>query len=219
MDVDVETHAHHHHTGHRWVDLTVAFSALFVSLVSVAIAIHHGHTMEKLVEANSWPSIEISDNNSDEQGHNDLRLLISNVGIGPARIEKFVVRYDNVPVADAQDLLRRCCGTAGLPREQQPQLITSNVLGRVLPARESVNFLHFRYDPASADVWHRLDAARSHLLMQVCYCSVFEECWIGDSTTASPKRSESCDALAGPNYDDADHPATTHGGAATVPAS
>ncbi|NGY04303.1 hypothetical protein [Solimonas terrae] len=208
MDVDVETHAHHHKTGHSIIDLSVALSALVLSVVSVVIAIHHGHTMEKLVAANSWPSIELSESNADEQGHYDLRLRVANVGIGPARIEKFIVRYDGVAVGDARDLLQRCCGTAGLPPEQQPLLTTSAVLGRVLPARETIDFLHFRYDEASADTWHRLDAARSHLVMQVCYCSVFDECWIGDSSTAPPKRAESCDALAGRDYGDGDVPAS-----------
>lgn len=208
MDVDVETHAHHHKTGHSIVDLSVALSALVLSIVSVAIAIHHGHTMEKLVAANSWPSIEIATSNADDQGQKDLRLVVSNVGIGPARIEKFIVRYDGEPVADARDLLRHCCATADLPAERQPLLVTSAVLGRVLPAREKINVLHFRYDDANADIWNRLDAARSHLSMQVCYCSVFDECWIGDSNPVAPKRTESCSSLVGTDYSDGDIPAS-----------
>jgi hypothetical protein len=47
-------------TGHRMADMTVAFSALFVSLCSLGIAVHHGHTMQKLVEANSRPLIQFS---------------------------------------------------------------------------------------------------------------------------------------------------------------
>ena len=63
MIVEVETHAPHaHKTGHNWVDLVVAISALFVSLVSLGIGILHGRTMERMAEANarlvaanSWP--------------------------------------------------------------------------------------------------------------------------------------------------------------------
>jgi hypothetical protein len=51
MIVDVETHAPHvHKTGHNWVDLVVAISALFVSVVSLGIGILHGRTMERMAE-------------------------------------------------------------------------------------------------------------------------------------------------------------------------
>ena len=50
-------------TGHRLADLAVAFSALFVSLCSLGIALHHGRTMQRLVEANSRPFIQITTSN------------------------------------------------------------------------------------------------------------------------------------------------------------
>src|SRR5438045_3359379 len=60
MDVDIE-HPHiRHKSQHSWLDMSVSFAALFVSLVSIFIAWHHGETMkelvrqnERLVEANS----------------------------------------------------------------------------------------------------------------------------------------------------------------------
>jgi methanogenic corrinoid protein MtbC1 len=54
MTVDVETHAPHaHKTGHNWVDLVVAISALFVSVVSLGIAVLHGRTIERMAEENA----------------------------------------------------------------------------------------------------------------------------------------------------------------------
>ena len=213
MDVDVETHGHHHKTGHSIIDLAVALCALVVSVVSVVIAIHHGQTMEKLVAASSWPSVQIATSNADDQGHPDLRLLVMNVGVGPARIGKFVVRYQGQPVRNARELLERCCDTADLPPEQRPTLTTSAVLGRVIPARETVNYLRYRHSEASAATWQRLDAARADIAAEVCYCSVFDECWIGDSSSAAPRRTESCETLAGPNYEDGNIPATASGAA------
>ena len=46
-----EPHSHAHHTGIPWLDLVLAGSAIFISIVSVIISIHHG-TMEQLVAAN-----------------------------------------------------------------------------------------------------------------------------------------------------------------------
>lgn len=50
--IEHESHSHVRHTGLPWLDLILAGSAIFISVVSLIISIHHGHTMEKLVAAN-----------------------------------------------------------------------------------------------------------------------------------------------------------------------
>ena len=51
---------HKPHAGHggalpRWLELLIAITALVTSISSIAIAVHHSHIMEKLVQANSIP--------------------------------------------------------------------------------------------------------------------------------------------------------------------
>ena len=58
-----------HITGSRWLDLTLALSAMFVSIVSLAVAVHHGNAMDRLVAANSWPFLMYSTDNMDPQGN------------------------------------------------------------------------------------------------------------------------------------------------------
>ena len=53
-----EVHAHAKHTGHRFLDLTLALSAIFISVVSLIVAIEHGRTERELVAANSWPFVQ-----------------------------------------------------------------------------------------------------------------------------------------------------------------
>lgn len=43
---EVEAHARHAHTGVRWLDVSLGLSAFAVSLISLVVAIHHGHTMQ-----------------------------------------------------------------------------------------------------------------------------------------------------------------------------
>src|SRR6185503_13369949 len=53
-NVDVEVHTPHaHKTGHHWIDMTVAVAAVFISVVSLAVAILHGRTMERMAEENA----------------------------------------------------------------------------------------------------------------------------------------------------------------------
>ena len=52
-----EVHAPHARHGGlpRWLELVIAVTALITSISSIAIAVHHGSIMEKLVQANSLP--------------------------------------------------------------------------------------------------------------------------------------------------------------------
>jgi hypothetical protein len=46
---------HHHasHTGHRWFDIALGLTAMFVSVVTLIVAIEHGRTMERMADANT----------------------------------------------------------------------------------------------------------------------------------------------------------------------
>jgi hypothetical protein len=50
--IEHEGHSHGHRTGIPWLDLILAGSAIFISVVSLIVSIHHGRTMEQLVAAN-----------------------------------------------------------------------------------------------------------------------------------------------------------------------
>lgn len=50
--IEHESHSHARHTGLPWLDLILAGSAIFISIVSLIVSIHHGRTMEKLVASN-----------------------------------------------------------------------------------------------------------------------------------------------------------------------
>jgi hypothetical protein len=65
-----------HGTGHRWLDLTLALSAMLVSIVSLAVAVHHGNAMDRLVAANSWPFLMYDTDNIDPQGHRRILLKV-----------------------------------------------------------------------------------------------------------------------------------------------
>jgi len=51
-------HAEHHGALPRWLELVIAITALVTSISSIAIAVHHSHIMEKLVQANSIPYLQ-----------------------------------------------------------------------------------------------------------------------------------------------------------------
>ena len=192
-----------HGTGHRWLDLTLALSAMFVSIVSLAIAVHHGKAMDRLVAANSWPFLMYDTDNLDPQGNRRISLKVANVGIGPARIQTFEVWWQGQPISTAPELLERCCmGDAKVPIDSATARslhLTIGLVGsRVMRAGAEETFLSLELKDTNAEIWHKLDVARMQLQKRACYCSVFDECWETDLERTSAKRVGSCPAAKVP---------------------
>jgi hypothetical protein len=183
---EVEAHLHHK-TGHSLADKILAVLAVFLSCVSVFIAVSHGRTMERLVAANSWPNLSYETGNQDDSGtRHDITLGLRNTGVGPARIDTFEVFYKAQPVHDAAALLKLCCN------EQHPNLSTSTVIGEVLPARDTINFVTLPQTPADAPVWDAFNKERFAVRVRACYCSVFDECYVRDTDQPRPHRVDQC---------------------------
>jgi hypothetical protein len=190
--------AHHpRHTGRRWLDLTLALCAMFVSVVSLIVAVRHGVTMDRLVAANSWPFLWYGTDNQGPDGTHRITLKVENAGVGPARIETFEVWWEGQPVASADELLARCC----MPQPRAPltlaevrslNLSLGIVAPAVLRAGDAQNILSLERTETNADIWSRLDTARLNLKMRACYCSVFDECWITNLVETSTTEVASC---------------------------
>ncbi|HEY3947392.1 hypothetical protein [Phenylobacterium sp.] len=179
--------AHPRHTGHRWIDLTLALSAIFISAVSLAVAIEHGRTERDLVAANSWPFIGavMANQYSTEGGRTLAAIGVSNSGVGPAKIQSFEVFYRGEPASSGRDLLRRCCGLG--PDEAD--------IGRHFEVTDRT-VLRAGEAKATFGVWRDTpvgQAFASHLTdftFRTCYCSILDQCWISnmrDLTTAPVK--------------------------------
>src|SRR5690242_3553010 len=110
MNLDVDAHAetHAHKTGHRWVDMVIAFSALFISVVSLGIAILHGRTMEDMVAANSWPFLAYGAGTNTIDDVLTIHMHVVNTGVGPAKIESAELVWKGVAYRRDQDFLKAC---------------------------------------------------------------------------------------------------------------
>jgi hypothetical protein len=196
VDTPEQPHQHAAHTGHRWLDIVLALSAMFVSLISLVVAIEHGRTMERMadantrmVEANSWPFLQFNTHNVDEHGNPDVRLVISNQGIGPARIETFELWWEGQPMASPKALLKACCNTN--PTETST-IDTGSVASSILRAGDHSDFLDMPGTAHNKDTWSQFNVERDRISVRVCYCSVFDECWRGDGMTTHADPVASC---------------------------
>jgi hypothetical protein len=200
MLVDVETHAPHaHKTGHNWVDLVVAISALFVSVVSLGIGILHGRTMERMAEenarlvaANSWPFVSYGAGTDTTDGVVSVRMQLANSGVGPAKIVSAELKWKGVSYRSDRAFLEACCNLEPASLTPYDRNLVPNL---VLRAGEKNLFLQFS-KAANSEVFSALQRAAlsSDLQLNICYCSIFDECWQDDVTTLNlePKHVDAC---------------------------
>jgi hypothetical protein len=197
MDAPEQPHQHPPHTNHRWLDIVLALSAMFVSVISLFVAIEHGRTMgrmadanARMVQANSWPFVTFNTHNVDEHGNADVRLVLSNQGIGPARIQTLELWWDGQPMPSPKALINACCITN--PAERAEWKTTRTDVGLAAPsilrAGDHSEFFAIPFTPQNKNLWSKFEAERDNITVRVCYCSVFDECWRGDgmATHADP---------------------------------
>ena len=179
--------------------MTVAVAAVFISVVSLAVAILHGRTMERMAEenarlvaANSWPFVQYGAGWTTTDGVTRVKMAVFNAGVGPAKIESAELTWKGVAYRGDREFLEACCGfdpAKGTPFD------SDLVPGMVIRAGAEIRFLEFS-KPADPAVFAALQQAvvSRDLQLNVCYCSIFDECWQSDLTTLSlkPKQVEGC---------------------------
>jgi hypothetical protein len=178
-------------TGRFGFDAIVSISAIFISAVSLFVAIEHGKTERDLVAANVWPFPRaILSNGYDEKG--SIAVGVSNGGVGPAKIRSFELFYRGHPVSSGLDLLRKCCGLGPSDeavKRQLPDGITYSIVDEtVLRPGEDNPVLRVHRSPTMPDVPNRFYLALPQVGFRVCYCSVLDQCWTSDlkSTRTQP---------------------------------
>jgi hypothetical protein len=186
-----EVHAHVHGAGRSKLDLIIALSAIFISAVSLYVAIEHGKTERDLVAASSWPFLrEIMSNGYGAE--DDAAIGVSNGGVGPAKLKSLEVFFNGVSVSSDLDLLRRCCGLENETiRSQLPDGIGWSIADEtVLRPGEDTPVLRVHRIKSAPEIPDRFIASLQHITFRACYCSVLDECWRSDlrSTRTQPVR-------------------------------
>lgn len=202
MHSDPENHLEPRKSGNRVFDIAITICILLVSVSSLIIALVHSRTLERmananaqLVQANSWPYLDYSTGNLGGADGTAIEMRIVNNGVGPAKIESAELKWDGKPMRHAVEFLQACCGYRD---DQSNGLLTDIITGHVLRAGETITFITLPKTGNDDAAWQRLNVARHNpkLAVNLCYCSVFDECWTSDIVRMSlrPTRVERCAA-------------------------
>src|SRR5262245_35949466 len=175
------------------VELVIAVAVVVISLASLFTAVYQSVVMQRTLEASVWPRAEWENANFDEERRaNAITFAIANRGVGPARIARAELLLKGTRMPNARSLLLACCIDGATQEERESnirtltesgdlRLFTSTVDGAAFHPGQKRALLVFDRpvdgNPA-LPVWDRLNTARDALDLAVCYCSVFDDCWI-----------------------------------------
>lgn len=186
-------HARHGGGLPRWLELTIAVTALITSISSIAIAVHHGQIMEKLVQANSIPYMQGGFSNATPEGVRVLSLDLLNRGVGPAHQKSLRVKVGDRYVKSFRELLGVSLGTEDAAAAEASLNPTKNVVRtRFIPGTETQQIFRAARTPENAEIWDRLNARQEDWDIEFCYCSVFDDCWQVPNIWAEPEPVAEC---------------------------
>jgi hypothetical protein len=158
-----------------------SFVAVSLSLLALATSAYQSMLMRdqtRLMQVESrasvWPSVAIGENDTHTATDDAFTWRVDNNGVGPAKIESVQVSVDGKPFRNWKDI------SAALLPEHPFHAGQSSINGTVLPAslnRETTIELVKLTDPVLARAFHD---AQSRFKITICYCSVYDDCWIAD---------------------------------------
>ncbi|MEM9056832.1 MAG: hypothetical protein AAGD86_05105 [Pseudomonadota bacterium] len=164
----------------RWYhksEMVMAASAVIVSVAAVVVAVYSAWIDRSFARAATWPHLEIYRSYADDR----LSHGVSNRGTGPAIVHYAVLEDDGTAyptwfawldarhTVPEEGFIQSHISTRVLSPEQQVEVFSTNnaALARAVFANDGMN-------------------------LRLCYCSVFDECWLTDGANR-PERVASCD--------------------------
>lgn len=167
--------------------LAVSFLALGLGIWQARLMSEQTRLMQQQARAGVWPYLSIGYAlvaDGDKRGYT---WRIDNDGVGPARIESVTLTLDGKPLMHGKDVFHALYGGAAV------QATYSQIYGKVLPPstnRETtIEAVHIA-DPAQAKIFFD---AQSRIEMVICYCSVYDDCWIARRQSPAQEPVARCD--------------------------
>lgn len=146
---------------------------VFIAVVALYAALTESDAVRQQTSAAVWPFVQISTADFDSGERAGFTLSATNAGVGPALVHSMRVVIDGEPMRDWAHAVAHLGGTLD-------NLVERNSIGnRVLSPGQTVNLIS-TMNPALARSFHAV-VANPENSVSLCYCSIFDHCWLVDS--------------------------------------
>ncbi len=151
-----------------WKDpeMITALSAVFIGVVALIIGAYQAKVASDQRAATVWPYLEVG--RYSIQGK-EYGFMVHNKGVGPAIIKQMEVTVDDVPYQGWSSAFR-----AMIEENINISSIYSSTNKSVIAVQEMRKLV----DITDVDVIRKIQAAPDNIQVSICYCSIFEDCWL-----------------------------------------
>ncbi len=164
--------------------------ALAVSIFALAIGAWQTRLMQTQARASVWPHLEVGYTYNSNVDENGFIWRIDNNGVGPARIETVTLTLDGKPMQNWPQVLQ------ALGFKGERRVSTTSLAGEVIPPslnRETaIETIRVNERETALVFKNAVDRFR----MDICYCSVYDDCWVAHWQKTRVDPVARCDATA-----------------------
>jgi hypothetical protein len=162
--------------------------ALAVSIFALAIGAWQTRLMQSQARASVWPHLSIGYTYNTNVDENGFIWSIDNNGVGPARIERIAVTLDGKPMKTWKDVL------LALGFHGEMRVSTTSFSGDVIPPSLNRETAIAAIRINTADAAATFKAAVPRFTMDICYCSVYDDCWVAHWQSPKVESVARCEA-------------------------
>jgi hypothetical protein len=170
--------------------------ALAVSVFALAIGAWQTRLMQSQARASVWPYLSLGYSYTSNVDPDAFIWQIDNNGVGPARVQSVMLSVDGKPAKRWDDVLT----AIGAPSRRNSA--TTSLSGAVIPPSLNRETTIAAIRVNDREVAASFKAAIGRFRMEVCYCSVYDECWIAHWQQSRVDPVERCSADAGVQFEE-----------------
>ena len=171
------------------LNLILAICGIVIALASFYATYLQADAADKQVKAMTMPLVQFGHGNHDSSDNTKaITFNLTNSGMGPALIRSVVYKFQGKKYYDVQDFYNACCLSVqniesgetnkNATKGSKPYTLTSQLFNTIIAGQDSQQFLKANFKDNKPEFWNKLNDARWLLRVEVCYCSMLDECYI-----------------------------------------
>ena len=149
---------------------------IFVAVVALYAALTESGEMRRQTAAAVWPYIQLSIEDYSTPDAALFSISLTNVGVGPAKLQSMRVLFDGSPAQDWAGLIQALTDGEDIIFSQDYSR------NRVFSPGERVSL--FATNDLDLVKLLQQKVAQGSGSIDYCYCSIFEQCWLASSTNS-----------------------------------